>query len=221
MKRIPFLFTLVAFVCLSLNSSAQWIDSFIVTPSNPTIGDTIIVYANVSFPSGGCEEKVVTHSVLGQQVLGNSLHCLGVLSVICSTTDTFKINPLPAGIYTFVLQLNAGQSPAPCTPGINPGPVDSVSFTVSPTVSLNEVYKSEIIIFPNPTSSSIQLNLDSNVSLPVYAEVYSTGGKLILRQKINSFNQKVDISGLAGGQYIVRAIDQKQTIGQTRIEVIR
>ena len=62
------------------------------------------------------------------------------LSAICYNTDTFKINPLSTGTYTFDLTLSSGFGGPPCTAGIVPDDYDTITFYVSPLNSGQQTY---------------------------------------------------------------------------------
>lgn len=118
--------------------SAQWINSISMQPLNPSAADTIRFYVNLSFPSGNCDEHTQYHFVAPPYVEAYALHCLGMLTFICNHTDTFEVNPLPDGNYTFRFSVDAGTLPSPCVPGGNPGPVDSLFFQVGPFTMVSE-----------------------------------------------------------------------------------
>ena len=74
------------------------------------------VYAELLFASSGCPLDMKSHSVSGNNIVASTQHCLGMLTAICNTIDTFKLNPLAVGTYTFDLTLSSGLGP-PCTAG--------------------------------------------------------------------------------------------------------
>ena len=130
----------VVILCLLLPCTkvkSQWITSINVYPAFPSTVDTIFVYASCEFPSGSCDQHIQGLSTSANTIYAYATHCLGMLTFICDWVDTFRINPLPPGTYQFDFQLNAGALPFPCTPGINPGPADSISFIVSPDNSVH------------------------------------------------------------------------------------
>jgi hypothetical protein len=131
----------LAFALVAWSAPAQWINSLSVFPPSPTTADSIILYADCSFPNGSCDPSLVSFNRVGNDFYGNALHCMGLLTVICDYTDTFTVGTLPAGSYGFHFQLNAGLAPAPCTPGIVPGPADSLFFTVAPVTGLPPVQR--------------------------------------------------------------------------------
>ena len=109
-----------------------------VSPTYPTETDTVYIYASLSFASSSCPLDVQSHSILGNNIVASTQHCLGMLSAICYNTDTFKINPLSTGTYTFDLTLSSGFGGPPCTAGIVPDDYDTITFYVSSLSAIEE-----------------------------------------------------------------------------------
>ena len=61
-----------------------------------------------------------------------------MLTAICNTTDTFKLNPLAVGTYTFDLTLSSGFGGPPCTAGIVANDNDVITFNVVTSVAIEE-----------------------------------------------------------------------------------
>jgi hypothetical protein len=114
------------------------ISSLTISPANPNNTDTVYIYAELLFTSSGCPLDMKSHSVLGNNIVASTQHCLGMLTAICNTTDTFKLNPLALGIYTFDLTLSSGFGGTPCTAGIVPDDNDTISFNVVTPVGIEE-----------------------------------------------------------------------------------
>jgi len=132
-KKILFLFSAVLFsVNIFSQGSGGTIGAFQISPSQPTTNDTIFVFADVQFLSSDCILQSSNHSVNGNTIVASAHHCLGMLSAICNTTDTFVFLPLAAGTYTFDLTLTSGFGSigVPCTPGIIPDDNQDFQFTV-------------------------------------------------------------------------------------------
>ena len=123
---------LLILLCLPMIGFGQGsIISLTVFPTYPTETDTVYIYASLSFASSSCPLDVKSHSILGNNIVASTQHCLGMLTAICYNTDTFKINPLSTGTYTFDLTLSSGFGGPPCTPGIVPNDYDTITFYVS------------------------------------------------------------------------------------------
>ena len=114
------------------------ISSFTISPVNPNNTDTVYIYAELWFCCSNCSLEVKSHSVLGSNIVASTQHCLGMLSTICNTTDTFKLNPLAVGTYTFDLTLSSGFGSPPCTAGILPDDNDVITFKVVTSVGIDE-----------------------------------------------------------------------------------
>jgi len=202
MKRIAML---PVIMLLSLQSYAQWIGSISVSPPNPLSTDTIYVYVSCSFPSGNCDAKTQYISINGNTISAYALHCLGIASFICGETDTFQINPLPPGPYTFIFQVDYGMLPSPCTPGIAPGPVDSVVFHVVAPTGIEQhgsgVGALQLLQGTNPRSFICRMPETTN--WPVELFVYNGMGQLMLRQLLTANNQELDLSSPGAGIYLV------------------
>ena len=72
----------------------------------------------------------------------------------------------------------------------------------APASVTSSLKQNNIIIFPNPTTGMIEFK---NSNAVVKIEIFDMIGKLLLTQKINSMNQKVDVSNLQTGNYLLKA----------------
>lgn len=211
-----------AFLLFTHAASAQWINGFSIQPSNPTTNDTITIFANVSFPSGGCEDKSQNHTVVGSQIQANALHCIGMATFICSTTDTFKIEPLPAGTYTFQLQLDAGAAPGPCTPGIVPGPTDTLIFSVTQASSLPEVPEgSSFSIYPVPAINELTVITRDFPEKGTRFEIIDASGRLVFTTSLASSNTTISVAQLSKGNYIARLVQSGKVTDEEKFTVIK
>lgn len=142
----------------SLSMQSQNIMQLYTVPANPTTNDQVMVVAEMMFPSASCDEKFLSVTNMGgNRFDAGGMHCVGMLSVICYDNDTFLLGQLSAGTYRFFLQEDVGLLPSPCSPGIVPGPVDSIDFTVTLANGIGEPYTGGVGIFPNPVVSSISV----------------------------------------------------------------
>ena len=114
------------------------ISSLTISPVNPNNTDTVYIYAELFFTSSGCLLDMKSHSVLGNNIVASTQHCLGMLTTICNTTDTFKLTPLSVGTYTFDLTLSSGAGGPPCTAGIVADDNDVITFNVDNSVGIEE-----------------------------------------------------------------------------------
>jgi len=132
---------LLILLCLPIIGFGQMLgstSSLTISPVNPNNTDTVYIYAELLFTSSGCPLDMKSHSVLGNNIVASTQHCLGMLTTICNTTDTFKLNPLAVGTYTFDLTLSSGFGVPPCTAGIVPDDNDVITFNVVTSVEIEE-----------------------------------------------------------------------------------
>ncbi|MBZ0244164.1 MAG: T9SS type A sorting domain-containing protein, partial [Bacteroidales bacterium] len=79
------------------------------------------------------------------------------------------------------------------------------------TVNLREEKKQEIMIYPNPASNHIWLQLPENTALAkAQIELYSSSGRLLHKAKPSSHFHKIDVAHLPKGLYLVRLWDGKE-----------
>lgn len=72
-------------------------------------------------------------------------------------------------------------------------------------VSLYELKQgTEVKIFPNPTSDYINISTKDNSDI----QIFNSTGQLLLSQKANSYNTKLDISIFPAGVYFVNLMDK-------------
>jgi len=132
---------LLILLCLPMIGFGQIQGSIIsltISPTYPTNTDTVYVYAELAFTSSSCPLDIKSYSISGNNIVASTQHCLGMLTVICNTTDTFKLNPLAVGTYIFDLTLSSGFGGPPCTPGIVPNDYETITFYVYPFTSVEE-----------------------------------------------------------------------------------
>ncbi|MBL7924794.1 MAG: T9SS type A sorting domain-containing protein [Bacteroidia bacterium] len=180
---------------------AQFINQIFTDPIQPTDATPVRVIADLMFSSASCDDKTLNWS---QTFPGRfdafSMHCTGVLTVICYDKDTFDLGLLPAGNYRFVLQVDAGFGQTPCTPGINPGPVDSIDFTVTAASGLGEIVSNDFFVYPNPSTGDF--NVKWNVPFSEgYWMLYDLSGKFLRKQQVGTESASLDLTDLTAGFY--------------------
>lgn len=184
----------------AMNCQGQWIQQLWTNPSVITTNTPVQLIADVDFPSGDCKDKTLSVFQSGNSISADAIHCLGAASFICNDKDTFNLGLLPAGTYTFSYHVDAGMGPSPCSPGIVPGPTDSLTFVVN-LASGNIELENEIFeIFPNPALNTLHLKLNNELTEGAY-RIMNNQGALVLKSMINGRNMQIDISQLSVGLY--------------------
>lgn len=197
------------------STRAQSITGFTVDPANPTINDTVKIYIQCTFPSGGCDGVATYSGMSGNRIQASALHCMGTLTVICNDYDTVVIPPLQAGQYSFVFTLSAGHG-FNCSPGIVPDDVDSIHFTVSDMSGIEKPVKQLFQILPNPSGGNftVKQKTSQNCSL----KIYTYEGRLIYKKELSDQINEIN-SGLAHGVYRI-VLECKQST-ETHSLIIR
>jgi hypothetical protein len=84
---------------------------------------------------------------------------------------------------------------------LNPSINDCLIINEGSTLSTENSFVTDLILFPNPTKSVLNLNTIENLSNAFYA-VFDITGKRVLNSKLNS--NTIDVSELSAGNYILR-----------------
>ena len=71
-----------------------------IEPATISVTDTILIITSATMGSGGCWLQDSTTSISGSDIHIAGFYCSGLLTVICTSTDTFKVGPLAAGTYS-------------------------------------------------------------------------------------------------------------------------
>ena len=197
MKHLISTLSLVLFTVMAFGQGGQ-ITSIYVVPQNPTVDDEVTVYADLTFNNSGCPLDYQAFALQNTTFAATAHHCVGLLTAICNTTDTFELGQLAAGPYTFDLTLTSGAGGPNCSPGIIPDDNDQIQFSVSLSTGIEELESLEDFIYPNPFSD--QLTFKS--ALPQSATITDLNGRLIF--ELDAGSTRVDLEHLPRGVYLFR-----------------
>jgi hypothetical protein len=70
-------------------------------------------------------------------------------------------------------------------------------------------------VYPNPVMQTLNLNVKGLTSTTEVA-VYNASGIQVMRQRINNGNNKMTVSGLTGGVYLIRYFNGKSEVGHSK-----
>jgi hypothetical protein len=190
---------LLLFSCISSGLFAQLpnIQSLFIIPSNPTTEDTVKVVAETVFPSGDCHLTWSSISISGGTIDVYAQHTLGMMTYICSSTDTLTLGKLESGNYNLLYHLS-------CAPYPTGSDLDSIYFTVQ-TYTGKETKSPQLpfTLYPNPAHDIVNIQLPDNAS---DAEIIVTDiqGREQIRLTSNLGQAEMDMSHLAKGVYLIR-----------------
>ncbi len=194
-----------------INVEAQNIQLVHFSPASPTSNDSLTVYADLVFTSGGCDLQ-------SQQIFqaGNSFHiilyhCPGLLTVICNVTDTIHLGTLTAGDYYINVEVETGNydSIGNCSNYI---PTDYLStpLTISLPTSITEEVKA--------TPTLLQFNnklIFENIKEDFTFMLTDALGKIILSKSIGPHSTDVFLPELNGIYfYSISQENKKQFTGK-------
>jgi hypothetical protein len=204
MKQLTLILTHILFIGLTV--SAQSINSLQIFPVNPTTNDSVIFIGDVTFSSGTCNSKVLNHSLNSNMIYTNAIHCVGPLTYICYDSDTFNLGLLSQGNYTLYYQVDVGNAPSPCTPGIVAGPIDSIQFSVNLASGVDQLNSKEISVGPNPANSFLDLNFKKAGNISKTISVFSLDGRLLKEIVTNQNFERVDVKEYQDGVYLLSVL---------------
>ena len=72
-------------------------------------------------------------------------------------------------------------------------------------------------IFPNPVTQNLKLNIENYNNETLFAELFDTAGRSILKQKINANTTSFDVSNLRSASYILSVSKNGQQLKTYKI----
>jgi len=195
---------IILIICLTTSLYGQGnITSIEIIPASPAITDSVYLVAHLSFSTGSCDQQSFSASVVGNNVVASSHHCVGALTVICSASDTVNLGVLAPGTYNVDLTLTSGAAPIPCTPGFAPDDNDTTSFIVIAPTEI-QTHNFDFDMAPNPAYNELRISGKSiGDKSNMKVAVYTQDGKLLIDAALPQ-NGIVNVSELSAGIYFVQ-----------------
>lgn len=207
---------LILFLFVASTSHAQigMIDSLKILPKIPTTLDSIKVVSYATFSSGGCEMVNYEVSMEGNEITVDAFHRVGMLTVICNSTNTINLSQLVSGNYNITYNLREGSSQLIYD-------TETISFYVNvlPHSVGSRGLSSSIKIYPNPFNSSSTISFDKKLLNPLLEiKIYNMLGQE-MKQINNMIDSKIIFNrgGLTKGLYFVNLINNNRIIAIEKI----
>lgn len=181
-----------------------------VDPANPTTNDLVTVYVDLMFNSGDCALDHKGNSTTGNTTTAYSMHCTGMLTVMCHVTDTFDLGYLQAGNHTFNFTLSSGSGGPGCSPGIVPDDTDNLNFTVTSALGLEDLSgNTRVSFYPNPMNDFATIKINGYVeSENLRLEILDAAGRVVVtKESISSNEILIESKNLESGIYFYRLLD--------------
>lgn len=204
---------------ISFSCHSQIIDSITYSPQNPGAGDTVNIYCYVQYPNQGCQLVEQDYYFGPGAVFLRAFHCMGILTVLCPTIDTFKVSIDYPGTYEFYYMPGFIADSINCTFPIlqngdtipYPFAIESISITFSDsTASVNQIQNSKEKnwkFYPNPASNKLTIIQEAQEDSKI--EILSASGRLIKVFQTNKIIEEMDISSIPSGLFFIHFSNSK------------
>lgn len=198
------LFTTLGFVLFSLSGQTQTCGTIVsqsVVP-NPAIETdsawlNLQVYCNVN---AWLDSYTVTPS--GNNFMINAYYCQGMLMVITTTNDSIPLGILPAGNYTYTVNVFTSGD---CI-NFTTTDQDAGNFVVDPVggTGISSVSENDFSVFPNPFTDKIEIQFSENAGKEFSIQLSEINGKIIsVQPSFENGKQTINTSSLGNGMYFL------------------
>ena len=79
---------------------------------------------------------------------------------------------------------------------------------------------SEILVYPNPVSQSLNINLENTQTEVGEIQLFDQKGRCVLKHTVQDTHIQLDCTPYANGQYVIRFMDNKGRVMDNRKIVI-
>ena len=193
---------LFAFFFLSIHAlKAQNVTITALVTSPVSLTDTQHIKAIVSteFSSGGCPLLNSSFYLLNDTVYLFADYQVGMLTVICNSTDTFDLGILPCTSHVLHVQARILIGGSATDDAMIPLNINCTSTGIS-----KFDYENDFVVFPNPVSGELNLIGNEKGNSTFTVSILNLFGETIFISKNNQSLKKLDVSFLPGGVYFVR-----------------
>ncbi len=90
--------------------------------------------------------------------------------------------------------------------------LDNIVLTYDPALSVNKNELANNIVYPNPTTSLLNINTDLNINK---VEIYNVNGQKVMQVENNNLNQ-IDVNKLSSGLYLINFFQENVLISTNK-----
>lgn len=169
-------FYTIVLISTLMQAHSQVVNNLTISPANPTSNDVISVISDFTY-FGNCSFGMVyDYSYLnGSTIYILPTYCGYGDTTMCNSIDTFEVGPYPAGNYNLVIEYHQG-SICPIS-GFDATLLQvDTTIVIDVATSIEHPSKSNISIFPNPSSGYLIIEFTDTVT-EGYVEVYNVMGE--------------------------------------------
>jgi uncharacterized protein (TIGR02145 family) len=111
----------------------------------------------------------------------------------------------PDGKYLFYNSHNPDYADSSDIYWVSTSIIDTLKKIAFPTTVVNTPETENLIsVFPNPSKNVFAITLESIPVFNTSAEIYSSNGKMVLKQMLNNSTSTIDLSGFSAGLYFLK-----------------
>ncbi|SQA91983.1 Por secretion system C-terminal sorting domain [Chryseobacterium balustinum] len=140
---------------------------------------------------------------LDERILADGLNSNSTASATFSVPSDAFISMTNSKYVVMRVAMAKGAIPINCTSFDN-GEVEDYTVRISKLPIVNSVNQTDILIYPNPVKSVLNVK---NISEKANYKIYSAAGRLVSSGLI--VNNKIDVSALISGVYVIDIDDKK------------
>lgn len=206
-----FLLFLFSIQCNIIFAQFGQITAVQIIPANPTDADNVKAVVEVMLGSSPCTLNNTMTNLNGNTIELSNYYCEGMLSMICSRTDTINLGTLGAGNYNLNVNILTG-----CGPYTLVDSALSNAFVVSVFSSVN--LQSDIAsmsIFPNPTGDGV-LTVNSSTATSYQIMCYNSLGEKVISLSNVTGSQRLQLPPVSGFYFILTQ-DSNGNVNRFRI----
>ncbi len=190
MVSINFVFTDIA--------KSQNIVDLSIYPPNPISTDDIILVSETLFGSGPCWLDSSFTAINAFDIKCDTYFSTGMLTVMCTSYDTFQLGALSDGTYQLHYNL--------IHPSASPQLKDSTTivFTVGSVGLRDNDNSGSLVLFPNPGDGKVFMTPAALNEAEVVLTILAVNGKELKKLRLDATKSgiQLDLSDLPPGTYI-------------------
>jgi hypothetical protein len=137
-----------------------------------------------------------------------------------NTSQYVNINPAASvslGVKRMRVSMKRGAIPTSCEVFANGEVEDYTINIIDPTANVSNInYFENLNIYPNPNNGKLNVSFLTSHLSDVKIQIYTNLGQIVFNNKYtknkNNFNQKIDLSNLSNGIYLIKITDGLRSV---------
>lgn len=207
---------LISFFCFwGYLMQAQSISQLTISPSNPGPNDSIIVQSSITY-SGNCSYGLVStySTTIGDTIFIMPIYCGYGLGTICTSQDTFTIQPLNTGNYIIKVEYHQGSICPISNFDVTLGHLQSqIAVGVATGIQERSTARMALKLFPNPSTGNVRIELPQAAQAPFDVILRNILGQVVHTGTMETASALLNLAHLPMGVYTLEVSNtaEKQT----------